>query len=190
MNDEVIYKAQEKAKLVEFNGRNGGWLIAGGLGLLTLTLSGTSLLELFAPLIFMSGLGVLLMWPAHKATADQPTNFSFLAGPGALMVLLGVLVFLLNAVNHPEAFAYAWTLFPISFIGGLMYAKRFDENHPIHQRGPKVIRVFGWMLVGFGLFFELLVFESLGPWWPLAIVGYGFYMVKKQREVGTIADPA
>ena len=188
MNDEVIYKAQEKAKMIEFDGRNGGWLIAGGLGLLALTLSGTSLLELLAPLIFLSGLGALLMWPAHRATADEPTNFSFLAGPGALLMVLGGLVFVLNAIGHPEAFAYAWTLFPIAFTGGLIYAKRFDESHPIHQRGPKVIRVFGWMLAGFSLFFELLVFESLGPWWPLAIVGYGIYMIRKQRVDGTTTE--
>ena len=185
MNDEVVYKAQEKAKLVEFNNKNGGWLIAGGLGLLTLTLSGVHLLDLFAPLLFISGIGVLMMWPTHKATADSPTSFSWLAGPGAFMVLMGALVFVANLTRHEELFAYAWTLFPIAFTGGMIYAKRFDDSHPIHERGRKVIRFFGWMFVAFGLFFELLVFESLGPWWPLAIVAYGIYMTRRNKQVET-----
>lgn len=182
MNDEVIYKAQEKAKLVEFNSKNGGWLIAGGLGLLTLTLSGVHLLDLFAPLLFISGIGVLLMWPTHTATAEEPTRFGWLAGPGAFMMLLGALVFVATLLDHPDVFAYAWTLFPIAFTGGIIYAKRFDESHPIHESGRKLIRVFGWMFVGFGLFFELLVFETLGPWWPLAIVAYGIYLTRRNSN--------
>ncbi len=180
MDDEVVYKAQEKAAL-NVNYKNGGWLVAGGLGLLALTLSGINLLDLFAPLIFISGIGVLLMWPAHKATATEPSKASFLAGPGAFMVVLGALVFIMTIFNHGDAMAYAWTLFPVAFTGGLMYAQRFNDAHSIHTTGPKVIRFFGWMFVGLGLFFELLVFESLGPWWPLALVAYGVYMARKNK---------
>jgi hypothetical protein len=28
-------------------------------------------------------------------------------------------------------------------------------------------------------FFELLIFQSLGPWWPLALVVYGLYLWRK-----------
>jgi hypothetical protein len=181
IEDETIYKAQAKQELVRPNTSTAALLIFGGLTLLVASLAGVSLLELFAPLLFVGGLGVLMLLPTHKATAEQPSQWSFLAGPGGLLLTLGSLLFLMGLVNHFEAWAYAWALLPVGFVLGMMYAQRFDEEHRIHQRGAKVIRFFisGFMILA--LFFELLVFESLGPWWPLLLVGTGAYMLWQKK---------
>lgn len=183
MSEEMIYKSQEKALMRDDRNRTAVVLIGGGLALLALTLSGVSLLEFLAPLVFISGLGALFMWPAYKSTAEHRRGGQWLAAPGALLLTLGLLIFFLGLIDRWEMMAYSWTLLPMSFVGGLMYGGRFNQTHRIHTNGPKIIRALGWMFALGGLFFELLVFESLGPWWPLVLVGYGLYLVFRQRRL-------
>ncbi len=182
MSEEVVYKSQEKALMTGGRGRTALVLIGGGLGLLALTLSGVSLMEFLAPLIFIGGFGALLMMPAYQATADQPRRGMGAAAPGAMFLTLGALISVLGFIGHEEAMAYSWALLPLSFVAGLMYARRFEADHPIHEKGPRLIRLFSWLFVGFGLFFELLVFENLGPWWPLALIGYGLYLLVRRGK--------
>lgn len=185
MSEEMVYKAQEKALMSGGRKRTAGLMIGAGFGLLVLTLSGVSLLEILAPLLFIGGLGLLMLWPAYRSTADHPRSMTWLAGPGAMLLALGSLIFTLGLIDHFEAMAYAWTLLPMSFIGGIMYGNRFRESASIHTNGPRAVRFFGWLFVLGGLFFELLVFESLGPWWPLVLVAYGLYLLVSQRRPQT-----
>lgn len=184
MNDEIVYKAQEKAALTRRPMSSTALtLIGGGAALLVANLLGFSLLEFFAPLLFIGGFGLLLMQPARKMQAgDHPSFWAWLAVPGAFFLTLGTLVFLLLIVDHPEAFAYAWTLFPASIAAGIMYIRRHDENHKIHETGYKLIRTMLFLFMGLGAFFELLVFETLGPWWPLLLVGTGIYLYMKEKN--------
>ena len=181
LHDETVYKAQAKTEMGRPTIGTAALLIFGGLTLLVANLAGVHLLSVFAPLLFVGGLGVLMLLPTHQATAEQPSQWGFLAGPGAFFLALGALFFLMGLVNHFEAWAYAWALLPASFVGGMMYAKRFDDEHPLHQRGAKVIRFFVSAFMVMALFFELLVFESLGPWWPLLLVGTGAYMLWQKK---------
>lgn len=177
MSEETIYKAQERSLMSRDRSRLAVVMIGGGLGLLALTLSGINMLALLAPMIFVSGAGLLLTWPSYRAIEDQPARAPWLAAPGFLMMTIGVLVFIMGLFDRPEMMAYLWPLFIISFVGGMMYGYRYRDDHPIHRTGPKILNVLGWITVGAALFFELLVYEALGPWWPLVIVAFGLYQL-------------
>lgn len=181
MSEETIYKAQAKAALAGRNLRPATIAIGAGVGLLVLTLSGAAA-GLLAPVLVLGGIGAALMWPAYRQNQGETNNWSFLAGPGAMLITLGLTIFMLSLFNHEEAWGYMWTLLPISFITGLGYARRNDPDHPIHTKGKKAIRLFSWIAVGLGLFLELLVFQTFGPWWPLLIIGYGVYLLAKERK--------
>lgn len=184
MSEETIYKAQERnVTLYRDRSRMAVTMIGGGLGLLALTLSGVNLLGLLAPMIFVGGAGLLLLWPSYRASATQPSRVPWLAGPGMTLLATGLLLFIILLIDRPEMMAYAWVIFPISLLGGMMYGYRHQKEHAIHHSGPKVIRVLGWIGFGAAMFFELLVFESLGPWWPLVLIGFGIYHLITRRRV-------
>lgn len=182
MTEETVYKAQAKAAMNRSLTRPAALLVIGGAILLIATLSGMPMLEIFAPVLFIGGFGALLMLPAYRATAEKPSQVGFLAVPGAFFLAIGTLISTLIAFDHPEAMAYAWTVIPVSVMAGLMYWKRFDAESGVHAFGQKFIRVFFYLFLGFGLFFELLVFETLGPWWPLLLVAAGVYLFWQDRR--------
>jgi hypothetical protein len=62
-----------------------------------------------------------------------------------------------------------------------MYMERFDSTSTVHENGHRFIRVMVLVFMGLALFFEVLVFESLGGWWPLMLVGLGLYVFLKNR---------
>lgn len=177
MSSETIYKAQKQEIATRPLQKTGIRLVVGGSVLLALTLSGVSIFPIIAPLLFVSGIGALMMWPAMQSTADNKSNWSFFAAPGAAMVALGAMIFVLNLISHQEAFAYLWTVIPISFTGGMMYSRRFEETHPIHRNGERFIRIFSIIGITMGIVFELFVFNTFGPWWPLFLIGYGIYLL-------------
>ncbi len=182
MNDETVYKAQARATNSRSLTRPAALLVIGGAILLIASLSGMPLLEIFAPLLFIGGFGALLLLPSYRATADNPTQFGFLAVPGAFFLTVGVILSALIAFNRPEALAYVWTFLPISAMAGIMYWKRFEAEHTVHAFGQKFIRLFFYLFLGLGLFFELLIFESLGPWWPLLLIAAGLYLFWQDRR--------
>ncbi|NIV92164.1 hypothetical protein GWN42_05015, partial [candidate division KSB1 bacterium] len=101
---------------------------------------------------------------------------NFLAIPGAMVVALGSLLFLMNLVDHFESMAYIWPLVISAGVVGLMYMERFNPDGTVHENGHRFIRVMVMAFMGSALFFELLVFESLGGWWPLMLVGLGVHV--------------
>lgn len=182
MSDETtVYKAQEKSLMASKGSRPAMILISAGAGLLALTLSGFSVLPLIQPLAILGGIGALLAWPAYRSTPEKRSNWSFLAGPGGFFIALGATIAVLQLLNHEEAFGYMWTVLPIGFVTGLMYARRYQPEHPIHTNGQRIIRVFGTIGIILGLFLELFVFNTLGPWWPLLLIGYGLYLTMRSR---------
>lgn len=182
MTNETIYKAQKQSLTTKSAPRAAVRLIVAGGILLALTLSGVAILPLVAPLLFISGFGALLMWPAAKSTAGHKNNWSFLAAPGAAIIALGAIVFVLNLIDYSEASLYLWTVLPIAFTGGMMFARRYEEKHPIHVNGPRFIRILSIIGGVLGLIFELFVFNTFGPWWPLILVGYGLYLMMTRRR--------
>ncbi|MFT5193276.1 MAG: hypothetical protein ACI9EW_003741 [Cellvibrionaceae bacterium] len=183
MTNETVYKAQQQSLSTRSVPQNAVKLIAAGSILLVLTLSGVAILPFIAPLLFVSGIGALLMMPAIRSTIGNKSNWSFLAAPGASLVALGAMFFVLNLIGHLEGLSYLWTVLPISFVVGMMFSRRYEEKHPIHVNGERVIRVFSIIGMTMGVIFELFVFETFGRWWPVILIGYGIYLLTTRRKL-------
>ena len=63
-----------------------------------------------------------------------------------------------------------------------MYVKRFDPEHPAHERGYRFMRWMFFAFIGFAIFFELIVWANFNPLLPLAIILFGLYMLRRDRQ--------
>lgn len=180
MSDETILKVEVKNELAQDVRNWAPWmLIGGGVILLALNLFHVSLMSIAWP-FFVLIPGLLMLLPAYRSTPGDVSPWSWLAVPGALMALLGVLLVATN-FGHGEIWSYGWTLFPASVMAGTMLMHRHDKNHSIHVSGRKFIRASLIVFLALGLFFELIAFSSMGPWWPVLLIGWGVYIVAKNR---------
>lgn len=180
MSEETVYKAQRSAVVRRLPGPLGLLVFVAGVFLVT-RLLGISLLALLWPLLIL-GFGLLLMWPAWESAPNKPHSLSLLAVPGAVIATLGGVLFITVLLDHGQSWAYAWLLFPAAVIGGIMLVKRHDENSRVHARGMAVLRGLVVLTLAVGLILELLVFQTLGPWWPFLVMGAGIIMfVRHQR---------
>jgi hypothetical protein len=181
MADETVYKAHVR-KPGEGLNVPAVLLIAAGVFLLVANLARFNLMSVLWP-GFILGPGLLLLWPAYRSTAEEPSSVAFLAIPGALLMALAALFFVMNLSGHWESWAYAWTLLPAAVVAGLMYARRFDRSSRVHESGYRIIRALVLAFMALAVFFELFVFRGLGAWWPVLLIGAGFYLfVKEQRS--------
>lgn len=180
MSEETVFKAQTGKQL-----ERPSWLATGliviGLGLLAVNFFHIDLIDYLWP-AFIVGPGMLMLLPAYKSTSKRDNVLNFLAIPGAMVVALGSLMFLMNLVDHFESMAYIWPLVISAGVVGLMYMERFDPDSTVHENGHRFIRMMVMAFMGSALFFEVLVFESLGGWWPLLLVGMGVYVFLKNRS--------
>lgn len=181
MSDEKLYKAEEAKQLQVQSNLVPMAIIGAGVVMLVANLFWAHPIDFLWP-GFVILPGLLLLWPSQQSTAVRQHPLSFLAVPGAILTTVGLLLFAMNLTNHFEAWAYSWPLIPISVAAGLMYMKRFDPEHKIHENGRKFIRVMSLILIGFALFFEVIIFGSLQPWIPVALIGYGAYMLLRSRK--------
>ncbi len=180
MSDETILKVEVKNELAQDVRHWAPWmLIGGGVILLALNLFHVSLMSIAWPFFILIP-GLLMLLPAYRSTSSDVSAWSWLAVPGAFMSLLGVLLIATN-FGHGEIWAYGWTLFPASVVAGMMLMHRQDRSQPIHVSGRKFIRASLIVFLGLGLFFELIAFASMGPWWPVLLIAWGVYMVAKNR---------
>jgi hypothetical protein len=180
VSEETVFKAQT-GKQIERPSLLAVGLIAAGLGLLAVNFFHINLMEYLWP-GFLIGPGLVMLLPAYKSTHKRSHILNFLAIPGAMVVALGSLLFLMNLVDHFESMAYIWPLVISAGVVGLMYMERFNPDSTVHENGHRFIRVMVMAFMGSALFFELLVFESLGGWWPLLLVGLGVYVFLKNRS--------
>ncbi len=183
MSEETILKAEVGSSATKPS-RLAGSLIIAGMLLLALNLLDIHLMDYLWP-GFILGLGALMVWPSYKSTAGEQSKLSFLVVPGAMVLALGVLLFLLNLVNHYESMAYTWTLLLAAGGAGYGYLHRFDEAGDKVEKAHRFIRTMVLIFMGLAAFFELFVFQSLGAWWPVLIVGLGFYLLVKNKRSET-----
>lgn len=182
MSEESVIKAEVNKKDVG-KAKLAAGLVAGGVILLAANLLHISLMFFLWPM-FIIGPGLLMLWPAYQSTPGNQSKLAFLAVPGAMIVATGGLIILMNLVNHHESWAYAWTLILAAGAAGYAYMHRFDASN---ERGDKAYRFIRAMVIAFmalAVFFEVLVFQSLGIWWPILLIGLGLYLfVKNKRSV-------
>jgi hypothetical protein len=179
MSEETVFKAQTGKDLPKVSGWAIGLIVA-GLALLAVNMLHLDLMSYLWP-AFIVGPGLVMLLPAYKATTKHDNILAFLAIPGAMAIALGGFMFLMNLVDHFESMAYIWPLIIAAGVVGLMYMERFDSTSTVHENGHRFIRVMVLVFMGLALFFEVLVFESLGGWWPLMLVGLGLYVFLKNR---------
>lgn len=180
MSDETVFKAGKVG-----NGRTTQSLVAvvlivAGLALLAINLLHIQLVSFLWP-AFIIGPGLLMLWPTHKSTAEQRHALSFLAVPGGMTVAFGGLVFVMSLVGYWDALLYAWPLILAGGAAGYVYMHRFDDDGRA-AKGHRFIRAMLVTFMGLAAFFEIVVFHSLGGWWPLLVVGLGLYLLLKNRS--------
>lgn len=180
MSDETVYKAQVKGWKTDVP-RLALVLIGAGLFFLAANLFPFTVFGVIWPL-FIIGPGLLLLWPAYKATPEAPQTLAFLAVPGAFLVCLGLLLATMNISHHWESWAYAWTLLPAASVAGALYMKRHQPESRLHERGHRLIRALVIAFMGLAMLFELFIFPGLTEWWPLLLIGAGVYLFVKQRS--------
>ena len=180
MSEETVLKADIGKRQIKWS-MPAVLLIGGGVLLLAANMLHVHLMDFVWP-VFIIGPGILMMLPAYMSTEDDQKSLGFFAIPGAMTVVLGGMLFLFNLVDHYESMAYAWTLILAAGAGGYLYLKRFDEPGLGHRRAHKFIRMMALSFMALATFFEIFVFQSLGSWWPLLIVGLGIYFLVKQNR--------
>jgi hypothetical protein len=156
-------------------------LIGAGAILLVTNLLHISLMSYLWP-GFIVGLGLLMVWPSYQSTAERQSRLSFLAVPGAMMLAMGGLFFLMNLTDHFESMAYAWTLILAAGGAGYGYLKRFDEASNTQAKVHKFVRTMILAFMALAMVFELLIFQSLGAWWPLLLIGVGAYLYLRSKR--------
>jgi hypothetical protein len=184
--ETTLYKAEERNKLALPSAWPAYSVIAVGVALLAANIFHIELINILWP-GFVLAPGLLLLWPAHSSTAHRNHPLSFLAVPGAFIVMTSLLLFMMNLPDHFEAWAYSWTLAFAAAAAGLTYIDRFEPAHHIHEKAHKFIRRMSYLFIGFAVFFELVVFGNLTPWLPIALIGYGLYMLVKNNRTKAIA---
>ncbi len=183
MSEETIYKVQEARHLMKASDNSIAYGVIGvGVALLLANLFGVHLMEILWP-GFILVPGLLLLWPSYSSTEDRQSQFSFLAIPGAIITAVALLLFVMNVTDHFEAWAYSWTLIWAAAAGGWMYMKRFEPEDSVHDTGYKFVRVMIIMFIGLALFFELLIFGNFAPIFPALLIGYGIYLMYKNKQI-------
>jgi uncharacterized membrane protein YidH (DUF202 family) len=180
MSEETVLKAEVRNKNLRAS-----WpailLIGIGLVLLSSKVFGFFLMDFMWP-GFVVGSGLLMLYPAYISTPEKRRSLAFFAIPGAMTVATGILLFMMNLTNHFESMAYAWTLILAAGAGGYIYYNRFEDTDNSIEKAHRFIRTMVLLFMGMAMFFELLIFQSFGYWWPLIIIGLGAYMLIKERR--------
>lgn len=183
MSKESVLKVEESRKVQRRQALPAYGVIAIGVALLISNLFGFELITIFWP-GFVLVPGLMLLWPAYNNTLDRQSPVAFLAVPGAIMIIVGALLFIMNLTNYFEAWAYSWPLVLASVAWGLMYMKRFEPEHRVHHNGYNFMRLMVLVAMGFAVFFELFIFGSVNPLLPLGVIAFGVYLLVKERQGG------
>lgn len=131
---------------------------------------------------YIVGFGGLLLLPSLGISDGADGRMVRLAGIGGAFIVIGLVSFFAEMVDHYESWAYAWTLVPSAVIAGRMFARRGSDDPAFMQRSRRSIQILLLAFVGLALFFELFIFNGYGRWWPiLLIVGGAFLLLNPRR---------
>lgn len=181
MSKESILKVEETRKLQHRQALPAYGVIAIGIALLVSNLFHFQLIEVLWP-GFVLAPGLVLLWPSYNAAPERPSRLAFLAVPGAMLVTVATLLFVMNLTNHFEAWAYSWPLVLAAAAWGLMYMRRFEPAHRVHHNGYNFMRLMVLLAMGLVVFFELIIFGSFNPLLPLGVIAFGVYLLVKERR--------
>lgn len=135
-----------------------------------------SLTQFWPLFIIASGLVFFVaMFMAGKATG-------FLAIPGSILSMIGLILLFQSLTNRWETWSYAWALIPFSVGIGLWIYGRFSDLDELRSAGRHVANVGLVLFIIFGMFFELLIGISNGNQvnnllWPVGLIVVGIYLL-------------
>jgi hypothetical protein len=163
----------------------GGILIGLGLLLLIMQWSGVNWLgRLGWPLfILVPGLALFVAIPVVGRPAAP------LAVPASVVTTTGLILFVQNALDIWQTWAYAWALYPMAIGLGLMLQGRWSDGAALQREGRRVALI-GLVLFAVGLFFfeGIIDLSGLGAtsitrWLgPVLLIGAGLLLLLRQRQ--------
>jgi hypothetical protein len=110
----------------------------------------------------------------------------WLAVPASVVTMVGLLLIYTNLFHHGQSWAYTWTLlFGAAGMGILI--SHFWSGRPQSTRfGTLLVQASLVAFVGFGLFFELLIFSKGSLWGallgPAVLILAGGYLILRGRN--------
>lgn len=150
-----------------------------GLGLLFLVLRYVQfdMMELLWPMWILIPGGVLLTI-AFKQNSAQ-VGFAI---PGAVITGTGLILATFNTFGHWEAWSYAWALYP-AFVGIALYlVGQANQSDELLRNGRRLLTIGLYLFIGFGFFFEILIFGGAinlldNAIVPVLLIGAGLFLV-------------
>lgn len=134
--------------------------------------------DLIWPLfVLLPGLGMLAI-----ALYGGRGGAAAMAMPGTFVTGVGTMLFVQNLTGYWDSWAYAWTLLGVSVgLGFTLMGQRLDA--------PSLSTLGRWFVIGglgafavFGIFFELLVFQTGGILVPVLLIAAGLYMLTQDGK--------
>jgi hypothetical protein len=121
-----------------------------------------------------------LIFFAAMFVAGKSTGY--LAIPGSIITMVGLILLYQGLTNRWETWAYTWALIPLSVGIGMWIFGKFSDLEELRRAGRHVANVGLVLFIVFGVFFELLIGISgtnvAGDLkWPLALIALGIYLV-------------
>lgn len=169
------------------NRRTGMALVGVGILFVLLRVTGFTFGSLMWPLWVLLP-GAFMLFAAFK----DGDPHSELVVPGAIVGGTGAILFFLNMTDRWEAWSYMWALYPVFVGSALYYTGRANGDEKLMRSGKQTARTGLYMLVGFGLMFELLIFGGLGfldsALLPAILIGAGLYLMYANDKVRVNLD--
>lgn len=94
-----------------------------------------------------------------------------LAVPGALLATLGLVLGLQAVTGRYDTWAYAWGLIPAAVGVGRWLQGAIEHAPEQRSEGVRLAAIGAALFVGFGLYFEVIVFGGMADSWPVRVVG-------------------
>jgi hypothetical protein len=183
----MVRHKTNKRRMIMSEKRNVGALVVGTvlicLGALTLferLFTGTRFWGIVWP-IMVIGFGVLFfvgMFVAGK-------SFAWLAIPGSIITVNGVMLFLQNLTERWETWSYSWTVILMSIGLGIFIMGAWQGNEDRRRAGLRLLEIGAILFVIFGAFFEILFSMGVpsglrGYIFPGALILLGIYLIVKR----------
>jgi hypothetical protein len=117
-----------------------------------------------------------------------------MAIPGAVVTGTGLILLMQENLNYYESWAYLWALYPVFVGSAIMFMGSRNNHDQTFKNGQKVAQIGLVLLVVFGAFFELLIFDRFGisfsHLFPLLLIGGGVLLLFRDRLLPTPSSDA
>lgn len=122
-------------------------------------------------------------------------SFAWLAIPGSIITINGIMLFLQNLTHRWETWSYSWTVILMSVGLGIYIMGAWQGDASRRRSGLKVLEIGAILFIIFGSFFEMLfslgVPSTLRDYiLPVALILLGVYLVvKRSGRISTRSQP-